>query len=286
MDGHSLHRFAFLGLLLSAACAFADDGARDDEDAWRLGEGDDGGVIIVPPGDAGSGTPIGDDDGGGGRGGGDWIINGLAEPSVSGVDPAYPLDSAHGLGQEGWLAENDPAGEKVIRYLVECALDHGQIVTVEGPTTTYQFEGWLGLATEWRTDPCDQECQEWVSACLLARTNETETETLLFVQGEHPQLGFGFDPSLPLYEGTFFGNVFTDPPVMYACRGDSGGTAAAALWGRTCTQDVEECGFSTYADCDVEAGCQYGEGSVPTIDCQPGGSGPIYSGISVHLAAP
>jgi hypothetical protein len=277
-----IHRIMLVTTVLSGACAFGEDD-EIDEDAWREGTLEDpGGTIIVPPSDD---PDSGADDGGGGRTGGDWIINGLAEPSVSGVDPAFALDSPQGLGDEGWLAEGDPAGEKVIRYLVQCALGEGDIVTVTSGLDTFEFSGHLGLAPEWKTGPCDVSCQEWVSACLLARTNETETETLLFVQGDHPQLGFGSDPELAFYEGTFFGNVFLDPAAMHACRGEPAATAVAAQHGRTCTQSESECGFTTYADCVADAGCDYGPGDVATIDCQPDPQGPVYPGISVHVAS-
>jgi hypothetical protein len=265
-------------MVLSGACALGDDEPEAFE--WRTEELD-GGTIIEPPSSAAGG-----DDGGGGRTGGDWIINGLSDPTISGVSTAYALDSPQGLGAEGWLAENDPEGEKVIRYLVECALDEGDSVTVVAPTITYVFEGDVGLAPAWKTGPCNATCQHWVSACLLARTNETGADVEIFVQGDNPSLGFGYDPEYPNFEGTFFGNVFIDPAPMHACRGDSSGTAAAILQGRNCTLGEEHCGFTTYADCATHAGCDLGPTSLPTIDCQPIVGGPTYPGIAVHVRTP
>lgn len=267
--------------LLSGACGLGTD--DDVEDAgWRAGTVEDPDGTIIVPGDD---SAAGEGDGGGGRTGGDYVMNGLAEPSVSGVDPAYALDSSEGLGAEGWLAEGDPAGERVIRYLVQCALDQGQSVTVETPTGPLVLDGHLGLAPQWRDGPCDAECQAWVSACLVARTNETGTETMLFVQGDHPALGFGNDSEFTLWEGTFFGNVFVDPPAMHACQGQSAAMAEAEQQGRTCTQSEEDCGFTIHESCVADAGCQPGPTGVPTIDCQPTPQGPVYPGISVHLAA-
>jgi hypothetical protein len=275
------HGVLLVTLVLASACLVEEDAELDDV-AWRVGREDVGGTIIVPGDDPSPGS----EDGGGGRTGGDWIINGLSEPMVSGVDPAFALDSAQGLGEEGWLAEGDEDGEKVIRYLVQCALDESQSVTVEGALGAYLFEGQVGLAPEWRTGPCDESCQRWVSACMLARTNETGAEVTLFVQGAHPSLGFGSDPAFPLYEGTYFGNVFVDPAAMFACRGQTAGTAAAVACGRTCSQSDEDCGFTTYGDCVVEAGCGLASTGVATIDCQPDPQGPAYPGISVHLSTP
>jgi hypothetical protein len=266
--------------LLSGACGLATDDEAEDAQ-WRSGSLEDPNGTIIDPGDGAAGGG----DGGGGRTGGDWVMNGLAEPEVSGVDPAFALDSPEGLGAEGWLAEGDPAGERVIRYLVECALDDDQAVIVEAAAGTLVLEGRLGLAPQWRTGPCDASCQEWVSACLLARTNETEIETMLFVQGDHPSLGFGDDPEFTLWEGTFFGNVFVDPPAMHACRGQAAATTEAEQQGRTCTKTESECGFTIHSSCVSDAGCQPGPTGVPTIDCQPDPQGPVYPGMSVHLAA-
>lgn len=270
-----------LGTALLGGCAMGDDEAEPFQ--WRDGTLDPGGTIIDPPDDP---EPSGNDDGGGGRTGGDWIINGLAEPSVSGVNPAHALDSPQGLGAEGWLAEGDPEGEKVIRYLVECALDDGDSITVVPVgDEALLFGGHLGLAPQWKTGPCDETCQRWVSACLLARTNETGAEITLFVQGDHPSLGFGIEPTFPHYEGTFFGNVFADPAAMHACRGTPAGQQAAGQQGRTCTQSENECGFTTYANCVLEAGCTVGPTGVATIDCEPVLGGAVYPGISVHVAS-
>jgi hypothetical protein len=265
--------------VLASACAIPDDDPLVDVE-FRT-EAADGGLVIVPE------EPLtGADDGGGGRTGGDWIINGLSEPTVSGVKTGYALDSPEGLGAEGWLAEGDPEGEKVIAYLVECALEEGDDITVTGAAGTYVFAGGVGLAPEWKTGPCNDTCQQWVSACLLARTNESGADVMIFVQGAHASLGWGTDPEYPNYEGTFFGNVFVDPTAMYACRGTSAGTTAAMQQGRYCTIDEEHCGFTTFSDCETEAGCDLGATGLPTVDCQPDPQGPSYQGISVHVRSP
>ena len=36
-----------------------------------------------------------------------------------------------------------------------------------------KFKGFLGLAPEWREGKCDGACQEKVSSCLAALTNQT-----------------------------------------------------------------------------------------------------------------
>ena len=266
--------------LLGSACAVPDDQPLAGS-AWR--EGGDGGLIIEPR--SGVEPLTGSEDGGGGIGG-DWVINGLSDPHVSGVKVEYALDSSENLGAEGWLAEGDPDGEKVIQYLVECALEEGDQIVVSGASSVHVFNGGVGLAPEWKDYPCNTACQQWVSACLLARVNESGADVKIFVQGDHPSLGYGSDLEYPNFEGTFFGNVFTDPAPMHACRGDAAGTAAASGQGRNCTLSEPHCGFTTYADCEVSAGCDLGPTGLPTIDCQPVSGGPIFPGISVHVRTP
>ena len=223
---------------------------------------------------------------GGGRTGGDWIVNGLSSPTVSGVDPAHSLGSSLGLGMNGWLGQGDLAGEDVIRYMVECALDVGDSVTVSDGTNSFTFDGMLGLAPEWKTQACNQDCQQWVSACLMARTNATGAEVQLFVQGDNPALGFGAAPSFPNYEATYFGNVFEDPAPMHACVGTVGGLVAADQHGRTCALNEDECGFTIHQDCVVDAGCGTSATGVATIGCQPEPSLPSFHGISVNVGNP
>lgn len=221
--------------------------------------------------------------GDGGRDGGDWIINGLSDPSVCGVDPSFPLTSPQGLGVDGWLSGDDPAGEDVIHYMVECALEQDDQVSVEVPGGTLTFKGGLGLAPEWKQGPCDEECQQWISACLIARTNAVGVEVPIFVQGSHENLGFGSHEDYVHYEATFFGNVFAEPGQMHACQGDEEGLDMAEAQGRTCALDTEDCGFTIHTNCQ-ETMCDTSQDGLLAIDCQPDPTGPSYPGITVHVA--
>lgn len=280
-----------------ATALWAGGCALEDEDpahtGLRNGELDSGGTIIDPGDDDQS---AGGDDGGGGRTGGDWIFNGLGAPSSAGVNPSYALSSPLGLNVDDWDDDDDDGddddedgvndSERLIRYVVECALDHDDGVTVEVDDDELFLPGKVGLAPQWRDGPCDVECQKWVSACLLARVNAAGDEHEIFVQGDNPALGFGEDPAFPLYEGTFFGNVFADPPALHACRGDAAAATVAASIGRSCTLDADDCGFTVHSDCTSAAGCALGPTGVATIDCQPVAGGPSYPGISVNIRQP
>lgn len=275
-----IHEIMIAGMGTLGACDSENHEDLEDFAAveWRTGES--GGKIIAP-----SATPL---ETSGGRTGGDWIMNGLADPSVSGLNPAFPLATPQGLDGSGWLDDVNKKGEAILRYIVECALDDGDSITVAkngSNSKNKTLHGALGLAPEWKDGACDESCQQWVSACLLARTNESGDELEIFVEGDDPMLGFGTDPAFPMYEGAFFGNVFTDPVSKYACRGSAEGVTAAEQQGRFCTLSSDECGFTTFADCMTDAGCEAAP-SGGIIDCRPDPAGPSYHAISVHVAAP
>src|SRR5690606_37311417 len=137
-------------------------------------------------------------------GGGGFINNGLHDPQIGGIDPDHALDTIEGMN--GALLD-DPDRVATAQYLVECALPAGASITKEVDGVPTEFEGALGLAPEWEGDACDQDCQEWVSACLLARTNVSQQEVPLRLKGDHPALGTGTSLGFPLYEASFFGNL-------------------------------------------------------------------------------
>jgi len=109
------------------------------------------------------------------------------------------------------------------KYTARCALRADQ--ELEAPVGStgekLKFKGFLGLAPEWREGKCDGACQEKVSSCLAALTNQT---------GDHVQISMlsaavslptmsanDNDIAYPFQEGAFFGNVFSGE--AYVCRG-------------------------------------------------------------------
>lgn len=217
-------------------------------------------------------------------GGGEWINNGLVDPQISGVSVDHPLVSSNGLNQTyGWLANEDDDGTTVIRYMIECALAEGQQVTKNYKGNQATFYGRLGLAPQWRDGACDLDCQRWVSACIMARTNPVGQVNDIWLQGGHPALGFGDDPNFPLDEGGFYGNLFAPDQVEHTCQGSAEGLDAATAVGRSCTSDESPCGFESDGDCLLTADCQLtSDGSLP-LTCRPDPSGPDYPVIFVHV---
>jgi hypothetical protein len=213
-------------------------------------------------------------------GSGGWLGNGLADPNVSGVDPSYSLDSLEGLSSnEGWLLGSETL--MTAQYMVECALPADQSITKTVDGESIVLDGLLGLAPEWHTNECDEDCQEWVSACLLARTNASGDTVSIFVAGEHEALGLEA-PEGTVLEAAFFGNLFADPEGKYLCKGPHEGLVAARLDGRTCTTG-QNCGFKRYHDCTHHSRCTM-EGPNQEIpsDCK---TGPQASSAPYHTIA-
>jgi hypothetical protein len=243
-----------------------DDGAYDDidlefrsDDGGDLGVVDDGGKES----EARSGTP-GDDDNG------DWLTNGLQAPEVGGVDVAYPLNTPEGLSETFGIM-TDPGTRASAEYIVECALPAGHFITKVVDGQAYVYEGQLGLAPEWETESCDEDCQQWVSACMLARTNVSGEHVVLWIQADHPGIGFGRPEGL-LHEASWYGNLFVEGEEQFLCKGAKNGNVAAKRAGRTCSAGSgKQCGFTKYNDCDKHDRCTMGgpDGDVP-VECKPG----------------
>jgi Carbohydrate binding module (family 6) len=109
------------------------------------------------------------------------------------------------------------------KYTARCALRANQ--ELEAPAGRngdgQKFKGALGLAPEWREGKCDGACQEKVSSCLAALTNQTGDHVLVSMLSAAPSLAAmsanDNDLDYPFQEGAFFGNVFTGE--AYVCRG-------------------------------------------------------------------
>jgi hypothetical protein len=107
---------------------------------------------------------------------------------------------------------------EVARYVVRCALPNNDAIRVLDHTgALVTLNGSIGLAPQWKTDSCDTDCQELVSACLAALTNGSGEHILIEMRSPHAAIG----PSgtFPLQEAAFYGNMFTDPPVVAFCLG-------------------------------------------------------------------
>ena len=96
-------------------------------------------------------------------------------------------------------------GRDQVAYLVRCALPANTSIT----KGSYTFQGLLGMAPQWQNGACDTNCQENVSACMLAHVNTAGIHVPLWIVAQNAAVGWGQDPEFPNQEGAFFGNVFT-----------------------------------------------------------------------------
>jgi hypothetical protein len=127
----------------------------------------------------------------------------------------------NGLRMNG-LSFNDLAQDdslKVMKYLVECALPAGASLSLFIDDVEYPFDGALGLAPSLEFDSfSDPTDQEWVSACLLARTNTKGEPHRLSMRGPHPGLALSpGEEQLTVPDSVFFGNLFADSPSLFVC---------------------------------------------------------------------
>jgi hypothetical protein len=115
-----------------------------------------------------------------------------------------------------------------VEYLVRCALPAGESITkTDQRGYRHTFYGSLGVAPEWRTDACGQECKEAVSACLGAHLNATGINIPIYLVGSSSDFLYidpVLDPNYPNQEGSFFGDIFASPPHLYYCNGRDFGT--------------------------------------------------------------
>lgn len=174
----------------------------------------------------------------------------------------------------------------MLKYVARCALDAGQSLaaTSDGGAPASSFPGLIGLAPEWRAGACAEDCQQRVSACLLAFVNRT---------GKHVQVSLtsaaasmvaklgpnGDDRPFPNQEGAFFGNVWTGK--TFSCRGAGAGKGPQVK--RFCAIDPASCSsnLATFVDagrCDdaCEMRCFAiggGERRCAAISCRDPGGG-------------
>jgi hypothetical protein len=146
-------------------------------------------------------------------------------------------------------ALRDPLARELLKYVVSCALEDGDHVSVRVDGKRYNFEGSLGLAPEWGAERgwCDGECQRWVSACVLARVDADGEKRLISIRGDHPALR-PTDSELRHFtdrEATYFGNLFVRSKPRYLCL--SPGKKDDE---RVCGDSLDDCPMTVVGSCD------------------------------------
>lgn len=170
------------------------------------------------------------------------------------------------------LIADEEARER-LSYLASCALDADSVLVGSVNGTEYRFPGAMALAPDWGVRAMTRAERRWVSACILARTNAFGAHVLLSMRADPaPVVALGTGPeeraSHTIYEGGFFGDIFSDPPRAFVCaRHDVGAAAVLERLQRVCALPagsdprVSHCGFAIVAPCE--------EGMAPMIAGTP-----------------
>ncbi|WP_437333456.1 RCC1-like domain-containing protein [Sorangium sp. So ce394] len=147
---------------------------------------------------------------------------------------------------------------ELLRYIYKCAMPKDKKMTLPlddlehpGQAEQVDFEGEIGLAPEWEKTECGDECEQWVSACVLARVNGYRVKVEISLRGTHPQLAASDEETAEYknFEGRFWGNIFAGSTQQdhRACRGP--GATLGHVTGRICASNGGNCSFKVDEDC-------------------------------------
>jgi len=150
----------------------------------------------------------------------------------------------------------------VLAYAVGCALDTTQEISLTVGGITYTYGGGLGIAPEWTTSALSATKAAWVSACVVARSNQLSRLIWISMRGNQTGLRAAADErtDFQIEEGAFWGNAFVDlgPIAAYSCDGvdQSVDDSYADLPFRQCAQwdgvsgsNRSPCGMSFAGQC-------------------------------------
>ncbi|TMQ12405.1 MAG: hypothetical protein E6J90_31645 [Deltaproteobacteria bacterium] len=123
--------------------------------------------------------------------------------------------TATALTAGGWAEVLADADAKVLfKYVYECAAPPGAPLEIDVPGGKLSYTGMIGLAPEWLTGTCNEECEQWISACVIARINGLGVTVPLSLRGNNPALAIS-DIERDQYkfqELAAFGNIFDYDP--------------------------------------------------------------------------
>jgi len=143
--------------------------------------------------------------------------------------------------------------DELIPYLVHCALPPWKswIGTLNGEET--EIWGELGLAADLDQIPMLPTQQKLVSACLLSLVNYFGHHVYISSRN-YPSVAAAKDElkTMNVYEGAFFGDIFSEEFKKFACRGTSATVALSQSpdreW-RRCTDPEYDCDIEVLGDC-------------------------------------
>ncbi|MFY0565665.1 hypothetical protein ACN28E_17730 [Archangium lansingense] len=144
-------------------------------------------------------------------------FNGLAFNGLAFNGLAFNGLAFNGLSSSSfssWFQQRPADANLFMKYLIHCSVPAGQTRTYSNGSTTYVWNGGLGLAPAWSNgSPATLEEQQTVSACLAALVNKYGRTVQISVLGSN-----AWGQPIPttasernnftLREACFFGNLF------------------------------------------------------------------------------
>jgi hypothetical protein len=205
------------------------------------------------------------------------------------IDPGYDPDGPGPMEPEERYKTF--CAREFLEYAYSCAMPRGSEMTVQVGDFNIKFHGFVGIAPEWGAEDgscLTAECQEWMTACLAARTNTLVRQPLL-LRGSHEAVAEPSEIELDCFtqrEGSYYGNLFqatADPlgeaPLAYSCAGPASATRAHDL--RFCStvgsdggckdedgeRVIEVVGDCVALDPRLSSGSLCSEGCSPKVSC-------------------
>nr|HEX4318779.1 hypothetical protein [Kofleriaceae bacterium] len=176
-------------------------------------------------------------------------------------------------------------GQQYLTYLIGCALASNQSITVTvGLAKNVVIPGVMGLTSAWTTRALTAQERQYVSACVMSRTNyfgdpisisdRGNWNGLQLTQQEYNQYG--------VEEGVFFGDILNGSAnaYMHACIGvdQAIDDTQSDLPYRKCATGTSYCNFANQGNCaDV---CSGRDGGNSWTSC---GSTHDANGVMVYL---
>jgi hypothetical protein len=185
--------------------------------------------------------------------------NGLVPSAIH--TTSINTQALNGLGLSLAKGMEDTADHRLYTaYLIGCALTPAQCISSTVGGTTYNYCGVVGLAPAWTTRGLTASEAADVSACVLARANQTGLNVTVSIRGESAALACT-SSELSAYnveEAAFYGDVFSNIIGKHACNGVDqvrDGDTYGDLANRQCGQEDPNnpgytlCGFVFDGNC-------------------------------------
>jgi hypothetical protein len=148
--------------------------------------------------------------------------------------------------------ESTAYGRDLLKYIVRCAMPHGKSIDIGHGDEPQVAEGAFGLAPDWSKAPLSPEGRRWVSACVLSFVNALGEHVLISMRGGNPNLRATVTAAerkdFTFQEAAFYGDIFSETPTAYVCRGRGGPVASPSRAKRLCSDPSIRPGVS---QCDM-----------------------------------